>query len=84
MRASRQSNDELVQRAYTPCSACLPFRDGFHVDRTAPGVFLIVVSIRGYCRDSSRIGRISMLPSRAGGIFEATWIASFKSLASMR
>ena len=26
----------------------------------------------------------SMLPSRAGGIFDATWIASFRSLASIR
>ena len=33
---------------------------------------------------NSLIGRTSMLPSRAGGIFEATWIASFKSLASIR
>src|SRR5439155_23282700 len=37
-----------------------------------------------YCGLNSLIGRTSMLPSRAGGIFEATWIASFKSLASMR
>ena len=33
---------------------------------------------------NSLMGRTSMLPSRAGGIFEATWIASFKSLASIR
>ena len=30
------------------------------------------------------IGRTSMLPYCAPGIFAATWIASFKSLASMR
>ena len=33
---------------------------------------------------SSRTGRTSMLPSRAGGIFEAAIKASFKSLASIR
>jgi hypothetical protein len=33
---------------------------------------------------SSRTGRTSMLPSRAGGIFEAIRMASFRSRASMR
>ena len=36
---------------------------------------------------SSRIGRIgltSMLPTRAGGIFAATWMASLRSRASIR
>jgi len=33
---------------------------------------------------SSRTGLTSMLPSRAGGIFAATWMASFKSAASIR
>jgi CheY-like chemotaxis protein len=32
----------------------------------------------------SRTGRTSMLPSRAGGIFDATWMASLRSLASIR
>ena len=40
-----------------------------------------VLQVYGF---NSLIGRTSMLPSRAGGIFEATWIASFKSLASIR
>jgi hypothetical protein len=38
----------------------------------------------GYYGFNSLIGRTSTLPSRAGGIFEAAWIASFKSLASIR
>lgn len=29
-------------------------------------------------------GRTSMLPTRAGGIFAASWMASFRSLASIR
>ena len=33
---------------------------------------------------SSLTGRTSTLPSRAGGIFAATRIASFRSLASIR
>jgi serine/threonine protein kinase len=33
---------------------------------------------------SSLTGRTSTLPSRAGGIFAATWIASFRSRASIR
>ncbi len=33
---------------------------------------------------TSLIGRTSMLPRRADGIFEATWMASFRSLALMR
>jgi len=33
---------------------------------------------------SSRTGRTSTLPSRAGGIFAATWMASFRSRASIR
>lgn len=33
---------------------------------------------------NSMIGRTSMLPRRATGIFEATWMASFRSLALMR
>ena len=32
----------------------------------------------------SQIGRTSMLPQRAPGIFDATWIASLRSRASMR
>ena len=38
----------------------------------------------GYGRLNSRIGRTSTLPSRADGILEATWMASFRSRASMR
>ena len=46
-------------------------------------------SFRGYeisteAAASSLTGRTSMLPSRAGGIFEAIWIASSKSSASIR
>src|SRR5262249_4558122 len=37
-----------------------------------------------YDRFRSLIGRTSMHPRRAGGIFEATWIASSRSVASMR
>src|SRR5215208_349074 len=37
-----------------------------------------------YRGSSSRTGRTSMLPSRAGGILAATWIASFRSRASIR
>ena len=37
-----------------------------------------------YFADNSLTGRTSMLPMRAGGIFDANWIASFKSLASIR
>ena len=37
-----------------------------------------------YGRSSSRIGRTSTLPRRADGIREATWMASFRSRASMR
>ena len=39
---------------------------------------------RGYECVRSMIGRTSMHPRRAGGIFEATWMASFRSLASIR
>ena len=35
------------------------------------------------CWLKSSIGRTSTLPSRADGIFEATWMASFRSLASI-
>jgi MerR family redox-sensitive transcriptional activator SoxR len=35
-------------------------------------------------RESSAIGRTSTHPIRAPGILEATWIASFRSLASIR
>ena len=38
----------------------------------------------GYGCLNSLIGRTSTLPSRADGIFDATWIASFRSRASMR
>jgi len=38
----------------------------------------------GYGGVNSMIGRTSMLPRRPGGIFEATWIASFRSRASIR
>ena len=37
-----------------------------------------------YGADNSLTGRTSTLPTRAGGIFDANWIASFKSLASIR
>src|SRR5206468_10691804 len=37
-------------------------------------------SIGAYA-ESSRTGRTSTLPTRAGGIFAAHWIASFKSVA---
>ena len=37
-----------------------------------------------YVADNSLMGRTSTLPTRAGGIFDANWIASFKSLASIR
>ena len=37
-----------------------------------------------YFADSSLTGRTSMLPTRAGGIFAATWMASLRSLASIR
>jgi hypothetical protein len=33
---------------------------------------------------NSLTGRTSTLPSRAGGIFAATWMASFRSRASIR
>ena len=33
---------------------------------------------------NSTTGRTSIVPSRAEGIREATWMASFRSLASMR
>ena len=36
------------------------------------------------CSMTSMIGRTSMLPVRAPGIFAAIWIASFRSLASSR
>jgi hypothetical protein len=38
----------------------------------------------GYCAFISQIGRTSMLPQRVPGIFDATWIASLRSRASMR
>ena len=38
----------------------------------------------GYSTDNSRVGRTSMLPTRAGGIFAARRIASFRSAASTR
>ena len=34
--------------------------------------------------DNSLTGRTSTLPTLAGGIFAANWMASFKSLASIR
>jgi hypothetical protein len=37
-----------------------------------------------YSGFNSLTGRTSTLPSRAGGIFAAAWIASFKSRASIR
>jgi len=39
---------------------------------------------RGYGGANSRIGRTSTLPRRADGIRAATWMASFRSRASMR
>ena len=38
----------------------------------------------GSCCRRFQIGLTSMLPTRAAGIFAAAWMASFRSLASMR
>ena len=60
------------------------------VDGLYPVPYLVLrVSTRhqwfsGYGRLNSRIGRTSTLPSRADGILEATWMASFRSRAWMR
>jgi hypothetical protein len=40
--------------------------------------------VLGYFWSNSLIGRTSTLPRRAAGIFEATWMASFRSLALIR
>lgn len=57
-----------------------PAHDDRFVDRCfgwAPSAWAAISRI-------GRIGRTSMLPTCAGGIFAASWIASFRSLASMR
>jgi hypothetical protein len=41
-------------------------------------------AVRGGYPFISQIGRTSMLPTRVPGIFDATWIASLRSFASMR
>jgi hypothetical protein len=58
--------------------------DGVHRFPHRPGRILARHPVSGYALLKVMIGRTSMLPRRADGIFEATWRASFKSLASMR
>ena len=84
--------------AVDPCRVVsLPVHDAGRTpaDRpmVEPGARVSVISPPSACGleharqlagSSSRTGRTSTLPSRAGGILAATWIASFKSLASIR
>ena len=72
--------------AFAPCcSSALVFSDARKVTRGAGTLFESVTFSSSSLQGSSwRTGRISMLPSRAGGILEAIWMASFRSRASSR
>jgi hypothetical protein len=77
----RQPTDQLgfswdgLHGTRFPSGLCSLYRRPDESDRSA---------FRGHFSDNSLTGRTSTLPTRAGGIFEANWMASFKSLASIR
>ena len=68
---------------YRVCAIGTQLSDGSRGVRLAGSAIELVEQTGGY-GSSSLIGRTSMLPSRAGGILDATWMASLRSLASIR